>query len=119
VVLKLWYAKTFKVVHELAYFIFLDKKYIYSYSFYLSGSVNKFLDFCVAYFPCWFLKMTVIISHSHVVNVRYESILVFQRFNRMIFGRLSFPGTSWHVVTAQVPQMVHDQKFGNYWCNSY
>ena len=30
--------------------VFLHKKYIHSCSFYLSGSVNKFLNFCVAYF---------------------------------------------------------------------
>jgi len=33
----------------------------------------------------------------------------------MIFGRLSFPGARWHVVTVWVPQMVRDEKtFGNH-----
>jgi len=34
----------------------------------------------------------------------------------MIFGRLSFPGTKWYVLTVGDPQMVRDQKkFGNHW----
>jgi len=28
----------------------------------------------------------------------------------MIFGRLSFPGERWYVVTAWIPQMVRDEK---------
>ena len=39
--------------------VFVHKKYIHSWSFYLSGSVNKFLNFCVGYFPCCFLKMAI------------------------------------------------------------
>jgi len=31
-------------------YIFLEKKYIHSCSFYLSGYVNKVLNFCVVYF---------------------------------------------------------------------
>ena len=49
-VLKLWYAyqqwcaKAFNVVHEKTYFLFFfTKKYIHTYIFYLSVSVNKFL----------------------------------------------------------------------------
>ena len=30
---------------------FLHKKYIHSYNFYMSGFVNKFPNFCVAFFP--------------------------------------------------------------------
>jgi len=45
--------------------VFLHKKSIYCYSFYLSGSVNKFVHFCVLY---WFLKMAIRISHSHFVH---------------------------------------------------
>ena len=70
--------------------IFLHKKCIHSHSFYLSGPVKKSLKFCVAYVPCWFLKMAVIISHSHLVHVEFVSVLVFQTFDRMIFDKLSF-----------------------------
>ena len=57
-----------------------QKIHIHSYSLHLSSSVTKFLNFCVAYFPCWFLKMAMIISHSHFVHVAVVSILVFQAF---------------------------------------
>jgi len=70
---------------------FLHKKYIHSYNFYLSGSINKFLNFCIAYFPCWFLKMAIKFSHSHFLNTnlystKCVSILVFQTVDRIIFG---------------------------------
>jgi len=43
------------------------------------------------------------------------SIIVFQPFDRNIFGTLTFPGTRWYVLTARDPQMVCDQKkFGNH-----
>jgi len=48
-------------------------------------------------------------------KVVYPSILVFQAFELTIFGRLSFPGTRWYVVTVGDLQMVRDQKkFGNH-----
>ena len=79
--------------------VFLHKKYIHSCSFYLPGSVNKFLNSCVAYFPCCFLIMAIKISHGHFVHVAFVSILVFQTLDRMIFGTLTFPGTSqWSMV---------------------
>jgi len=59
-------------------FCFFSKNYIHSYSFYLSSSFNKFLNFCVACFLCRFLKMANIISHSHFVHVAFVSILIFQ-----------------------------------------
>jgi len=90
--------------------VFLHKKCIHSCSFYLSGSVNKFLNFCVAYFPCCFLKMAIKISHGHFVHVAFVSILVFQTLDRMIFGTLTFPGTRWYVMTVRDTQMVRDQK---------
>jgi len=37
--------------------------------------------------------MAIIISHSHVVHAAFASSLVCQTFERMILGRLSFPGT--------------------------
>jgi len=77
---------------------------IYSYKFYLSGSVNKFLNFCVAYLPCWFLKMAIILSHSHFLHIASVPIMVFQTFDRIIFGTLTFPGTRWYVLTARDPQ---------------
>jgi len=41
--------------------------------------------------------------------------MVFQTFDRIIFGTLTFPGTKWYVSTARDPQMVRDQKkFGNH-----
>jgi len=95
--------------------VFLHKKYIYSYNFYLLGSVNKFQSFCVAYFPCWFLKMGIILSHSHFLHVVFVSIMVFQTFDRIIFITLTFAGTRWYGLTARDPQMVRDQKkFGNH-----
>jgi len=90
--------------------VFLHKKYIHRCRFYLSGSVNKFLNICVAYFLCCFLKMAIKISHSHFVYVAYVSILLFQTFDRIIFGTLTFPGTRWCMMTVQDTQMVRDQK---------
>ena len=96
--------------------VFLHKKYIHSCSFYLSGSVNKFLNFCVAYSPCCFLKMAIKISHGHFVHVAFVSILVFQTLDRMIFSTLTFLGTRWYVMTVRDTQMVRDQKkFENHW----
>jgi len=40
----------------------------------------------------------------------HVSILVFQTFDRTIFGTLPFPGTRWYVLTVRDPQMVRDQK---------
>jgi len=60
--------------------------------------------------------MSIIISHSHYLHVTFMSVLVFPIFVRMIFGRLSFPGERWYVVTVRGPQMVRDgKKFGNRW----
>ena len=73
--------------------VLLHKKCVHSSSFCLSGSVNKFLNFCVGYFPCCFLKLAIKISHSHFVHVAFVSVLVFQTFDRMIFGTMTFPGT--------------------------
>jgi len=115
--------KAFKVVHEQIYFVFLHKKYIHSYNFYLPGTVNKFLDFCVAYFRCWFLKMAIILSHGHFLLVAFVSILVFQTFeNRIIFGRLTSPGTRWYVLTVQDHKWYTIRKFGNHYtraCSSH
>jgi len=104
-----WYAKGLPPV-------FLKKNiYIHNSSFYLSGSVNKLINFCVAYFPCWFLKMSITTSHSHFVHVAFVSILVFQTFDQVVFGRLILPGKRWYVVTVQDPQMVRDEiKFGKH-----
>ena len=97
--------------------VFLHKKYIHSCSFYLSGSVNKFLNFCVAYFPCCFLKTAIKISHSHFVHVAFVSILVFQTFDRLIFSTSTFSGTRWYMMTVRDTQMVRDQqRFENHWC---
>jgi len=89
---------------------------MHSNNFYLSGSVTKFLNFCAAHFPCCFLKMAIILSHSHFLHVAFVSILVFQTFDRIIFGTLTFSGTRWYVITVRDPQMVRAQKkFGNHW----
>jgi len=74
-------------------------------------SVNKFLKFffSVAYFPCWFLKMAISFSQPYClccVCVKPG----FPDFDRMIFGRFSFPSTRWNVVTVRDTQMVRDQK---------
>jgi len=47
------------------------------------------------YFPCWFLKIAIIISHSHYLFVAFVSILVFQTFDRMKLGIFEF---SWSKV---------------------
>ena len=67
-------------------------------------------NFCVAYFPCCFLKTAIKISHSHFVHVAFVSILVFQTFDRMIFGTLTFYGARWYMMTVRDTQMVRDQK---------
>jgi len=36
--------------------------------------------------------------------------MVFQTFDRIIFGTLTFHGIRWYVLTARDPQMVRDQK---------
>jgi len=79
--------------------VFPHKKYIHSYNFYLLDSVNKFLTFCTAYFPFWFLKMAIILSHIHFLHVAFVAILVFQTFDQIIFGTLTLPGTMWYVLT--------------------
>ena len=85
--------------------------------FCLLVSVNKFLNFCAAYFRCLFLKMATILSHSHFLHVAFAPILVFQTFDRMIFGTLTFAGTTWFVLTVRDQQIERDQKkFGNCWC---
>jgi len=59
--------------------------------------------------------MARILSHSHFLRVAFVAIVVFQTFNRMTFGKLSFPGTRWYVLTVRNPQMVRDEKkFGNH-----
>jgi len=64
------------------------------------------------YFPCCFLKMAIIISHSHYLHVTFVSIQVFQTFNRMIFGRLSFPGARCYVVTVSHKWYVMGKRLG-------
>ena len=51
--------------------------------------LNKFLHYCVL---SWVWKNGIIISHSHVVHAAFASSMFFQIFDRMILGRLSFPG---------------------------
>jgi len=100
---------------KVSLLFFFKNIYIHNSSFYLSGSVNKLINFCVAYFPCWFLKMAITTSHSHFVHVEFVSILVFQTFDQVLFGRLILPGKRWYVVTVRDPQMVRDQiKFGKH-----
>jgi len=74
-------------------------KYIHSYDFCLLDSVNKFLTFGAAYFSFWFLEMAITFSHSHFLHVAFVAILVFQTFDRIIFGKLTFLGTRWYVLT--------------------
>ena len=83
--------------------VFLDKKIYSQLYFYLSGSVNKFLNFCVGCFPSWFLKMATKLSHSHFLHVAFVSILVFQTSDLIIFGTLIFPGTRWYKLTVRHP----------------
>jgi len=55
------------------------------------------------------------ISHRHFVHAAFVSVLGFQPFDRMIFGRFRFHGKRWYVVTVRDSQMVHDQnKLGNH-----
>jgi len=41
--------------------------------------------------------MAIILSHSHFLHVAFVSILVFQIFDRIIFGTLTFRGIRWYV----------------------
>jgi len=91
-------------------FCFSSQKYIHSCTFYLLGSVNKFLNFCVGYFPCCFLTTAIKISHSHFVHIAFVSIVVYQTIDRMIFGTMTFPRTRWYVMTVREPQIVRNQK---------
>jgi len=45
--------------------------------------------------------MAIILSHSHFLHASLVSILVFQTFDRIIFGTLTFPGTKWYVLTVR------------------
>jgi len=62
--------------------------------------------------------MAIKIPHSHFVHVGFVSILVFQTFDRMIFGTLTLPGTRWYVMTVRDTQMVLDQKKFENHCSS-
>jgi len=55
------------------------------------------------YFSCWILKMAIAICHSQFVHVAFVSVLVFQTFDRIIFGRLTFPETMLYLVTVRDP----------------
>jgi len=54
--------------------------------------------------------MAIILSHSHFLHVAFVSNLVFQTFDRITFGTLTFLGTRRYVLTARDPQMVRDRK---------
>ena len=75
------------------------------------------LTFCLIFvcFPCWFSKMTIIISHSHFVHVVFVSILVFQSSDRMTFGRRVFleQGGTWWQYGADSQMVRHQKLFGN------
>jgi len=97
--------------------VFLHKKYAQNYNLYLSISVNKFLHFL--YRSCLFSTMAIKISHSHFVYVAFMSILIFQTFDRMIFGRLGYSGPRRYVVKVPDPQILrYQEKFGNQCSNS-
>ena len=64
----------------------------------------------VAFFPPWFLKMAIILSHSHFLHVAFVSIVVFQTFDRMIFGTLTFSGTRWYVLTIRTHKWYATRK---------
>jgi len=49
------------------------------------------------------------VSYSNFVYVACVSIPVFQNFDGMIFGKLSFPGTRRYVVNVQGRQMLRNQ----------
>jgi len=89
--------------------VFLHKRYIHSHSFYLSGSLHKFLNLCVLG-----LK-----NGHHNSPQPFCSCCIFVNSsfpNLWANGRLTFLGTSWYVVSVWDPQMVRDQKkFGNHW----
>jgi len=45
--------------------VFFHKNYIFTAIIFICRVfANKILNFCVAYFPCWFLKMVIMLSHS-------------------------------------------------------
>jgi len=81
-------------------FCLSSQKIIRSYLF----TYRVLLNSCIfVYSPCWFVKMAITFSHSHYLHVAFLSIQVFQTFDGMIFGKLSFPGARWHVVIVWVP----------------
>jgi len=92
--------------------VFLHKKYMCSYSFYLWGSVAKFRNFCV-------LSLLVFKNGHYNLSLAFCSCCIcansgFQTFDRMICGRLRFSGTRPYVATRD-PRVVRDQKrFGNH-----
>ena len=54
------------------------------------------------------------------INIAFLSILVFQTFDRLIFGTLNFSGTRWYMITVRDTQMVRDQKkFENHCSKAY
>jgi len=96
-------------------FCFSSQKIYSQLHFYLSGSVNKVLNFCV--FLLLVSKMAIIVSHSPFFHATFVSILIFLTFDRMIFGRLSFPGTRWYVVIVYAPHRnaTRSEKVANHW----
>jgi len=97
-------------------FYFSSQKCIHSKSFYLSGPVNKPLNFCAAYVFYWFQKM-VIINFS--VPFFSCCICVNSGFSNLWSNdicQIKFSGTKWYVVTVRDLQTVRDQKtFVNHW----
>ena len=88
--------------------VFLHKRYIHSYSFYLPGYVHTFLNFYVGLLPLShfvFSEMPIRISHSHFVPVAFVLFLVFQIFDRMKIGGVRFRGIRWYLFTAPDPQI--------------
>ena len=103
-----------KEVCKQTYFVFLRKKYVHSYSFYLLGSVNKLLKFCV-------LSLLVFKNDHYNFSQPCCScrICVYSGFPKFWWNdiwKTSFPGTRWYVVAVWADsQMVRHQKlFGNH-----
>jgi len=86
--------------------VFLDKKNIFTAIIF----TNRVLLINFGIFVYLLTLKIATNSHTHFFQVEILSILVFQTFDRMIFGILSFPGTRWCVLTVRDPHIVRDQK---------
>ena len=83
-------------------FCFSSQKICSQLQFLLISLCQYILKYFV-YHPCWLFKRPLWFLTAILVHVAFVSVLVFPTFDRMIFVRLSFPGTRWYLVTVGDP----------------